>query len=195
MAKVKAPLLSFEASGKLADAIVYFPWKGIDAVRQYVIPANPQSSAQTTQRGYLTNAVNDWHDTSKYDAADKEAWNRYAGIAPSPRSGFNSFVKSFIDISVAGQTPDMGYNGSLADDGDGTFTGQITEAGSADAVDMIWGTSKTALVNTTAASEAVNTWSASPADVVSGQKVYARFRIKSGGNLIGETGIFELAVA
>src|SRR3972149_2455449 len=38
MAKLKAPLLSFGASGKLADTLVYFPWKGLAVVRSYVIP-------------------------------------------------------------------------------------------------------------------------------------------------------------
>src|SRR3989304_5419175 len=44
MAKLKAPLLSFGASGKLADTLVYFPWKGLAVVRSYVIPANPNTA-------------------------------------------------------------------------------------------------------------------------------------------------------
>jgi len=50
MAKLTGPLMSFTASGKLADTIVYFGWKGIACVRQFVIPANPQSAAQGDQR-------------------------------------------------------------------------------------------------------------------------------------------------
>ncbi len=46
MAKLIGPLQSFSASGKLADSIVYFGWKGIACVRQLVIPANPQSEGQ-----------------------------------------------------------------------------------------------------------------------------------------------------
>ncbi len=46
MAKVTGPLMSFTASGKLADSIVYFNWKGIASVRQFIIPANPQSEGQ-----------------------------------------------------------------------------------------------------------------------------------------------------
>src|SRR3989304_1243517 len=57
MAKLKAPLLSFGASGKLADTLVYFPWKGLAVVRSYVIPANPNSAGQQTQRGIPTGAV------------------------------------------------------------------------------------------------------------------------------------------
>ena len=57
MAKVKAPLFGFGASGKLGNALVYFGWKGLNVVREYVIPANPRTTAQVTQRGYLTGAV------------------------------------------------------------------------------------------------------------------------------------------
>lgn len=46
MAKVTGPLMSMTASGKLADTIVFFSWKGVSTVRQWLIPANPQSSDQ-----------------------------------------------------------------------------------------------------------------------------------------------------
>ncbi len=50
MAKVTGPIHSDSASGKLADAMVFAVWKGVKYVRQYVIPANPQSSDQGDQR-------------------------------------------------------------------------------------------------------------------------------------------------
>ena len=50
MAKVSAPLMSMSASGKLADAIVFFTWKGRNVVRQWLIPANPQTTAQGDRR-------------------------------------------------------------------------------------------------------------------------------------------------
>jgi len=50
MAKVTGPIHSDSASGKLADAMVFATWKGVKYVRQYVIPANPQSSDQGDQR-------------------------------------------------------------------------------------------------------------------------------------------------
>ena len=50
MAKVTGPLYSMSASGKLADAMVYFGWKGINVVRGWVKPANPQSEGQGDQR-------------------------------------------------------------------------------------------------------------------------------------------------
>lgn len=50
MAKVTGPLQSFSASGQIAKSIVFGAWKGVNYVRKYVIPANPQSSGQGDQR-------------------------------------------------------------------------------------------------------------------------------------------------
>jgi hypothetical protein len=50
MAKVTGPLYSMSASGKLADAMVYFGWKGLNVVRGWVKPANPQRASQGDQR-------------------------------------------------------------------------------------------------------------------------------------------------
>src|SRR3989304_2506982 len=87
MAKLKAPLLSFGASGKLADTLVYFPWKGLAVVRSYVIPANPNSAGQQTQRGILTESVASWHALG-LDDDDVTAWNRYAASRPPSPSAF-----------------------------------------------------------------------------------------------------------
>lgn len=46
MAKVISPLFSFEASGKIADAMVFFTWKGRNVVRKWTIPTNPMSEDQ-----------------------------------------------------------------------------------------------------------------------------------------------------
>ena len=50
MAKVTGPLMSMSASGKLADAIVFFTWKGRNVVRQFLKPANPQTADQGDTR-------------------------------------------------------------------------------------------------------------------------------------------------
>jgi hypothetical protein len=59
MAKVDGPLLSVEARGKIADAIVFFPWKGKHAVRQWLKPTNPQSTVQGYVRAALK-AIGKW---------------------------------------------------------------------------------------------------------------------------------------
>lgn len=53
MAKVTGPLFSMSASGKLGNAIVHFGWKGLNVVRQWVIPANKMSLTQGSNRTFL----------------------------------------------------------------------------------------------------------------------------------------------
>ena len=53
MAKVTGPLFSIDASGKIADALVYFPWKGRKVVRQWLKPTNPRDVNQQIQRQIL----------------------------------------------------------------------------------------------------------------------------------------------
>ena len=95
-AKLKAPLLSLGAAGQIGKSIVFFAWKGIDAVREYVVPANPRSTAQITQRTHLTNAVEEFHDEA-YTDADMVAWGRYAGTLAKIMSGFNAMIKLCVE--------------------------------------------------------------------------------------------------
>lgn len=50
MAKLIGPLMSFGARGQIGKAMVTSKWKGIDYARQYVIPANPRTTAQQANR-------------------------------------------------------------------------------------------------------------------------------------------------
>ena len=42
--------MSISASGKVADSLVFFGWKGINVVRQWLKPANPMKTAQGDRR-------------------------------------------------------------------------------------------------------------------------------------------------
>lgn len=101
MAKVLAPLFSTKARGQIGKSLVFFPWKSINAVRSYVIPANPNTAAQQAQRTIMTNAVAEWH-AAGYIAKDKTAWNKFASTLAGSLSGFNAMVRSFIDAVVGG---------------------------------------------------------------------------------------------
>ena len=103
MAKLKAPLFSLGASGSIAKTLVYFPWKGLNAVREHVVPTNPQTGPQTTQRARMTAAVAEFHGAS-YSASDITAFARLAGAEGLIMTGFNRMVKEFIDESIAGNT-------------------------------------------------------------------------------------------
>lgn len=103
MAKTKLPLVSLEARGAIGKAVVYFPWKGINAVREYVIPANPKTAAQQTQRGYMTDAVTDWH-ASEFTTLDADAWRLAATLIKKVLTGPNTFIRTHVLNSIAGKT-------------------------------------------------------------------------------------------
>lgn len=99
MAKVLMPLLSDSARGAIAETLVYFPWKGLNAVRSYVVPANPNTAAQQVQRGYMIEAVLQWR-TLGYTAVDKTGYNAWALLDPKPMSGFNKYVSLNLKTRV-----------------------------------------------------------------------------------------------
>lgn len=99
MAKVKGPLFSLGASGQIAKTLVYMVWKGIDDVREFVIPANPKTEDQQQQRGYFGDAVEAWH-VDGYTEEDVKAWNMYALSQKIAASGFNMFNRFYIKAKV-----------------------------------------------------------------------------------------------
>lgn len=111
MAKVRTPLLSFGASGKLARTLTFFAWKGIDVAREYVIPTNPRTSAQTTQRDLFTACVYAWRNYVT-DSAVRAAWNLLASAGKYAMSGFNRFQQSTLHI--LGPDPDASYATAVA---------------------------------------------------------------------------------
>ena len=146
MAKLTGPFFSLKASGQLGKTLVAFPWKGINALRTYVIPANPRSDAQVIQRGYFEDAVDEWHGAA-YNAADAVAWNRFAGILAKIMSGFNAMVKTYIDEAILGNTWNRLTGVSVA------YVEATTMTAYVDCPDKIhlpvihWGTSKTHFPN------------------------------------------------
>lgn len=145
MAKVKGPLFSLSASGQIAKTLVYGDWKGIDIVRKYVIPANPKTSGQQTQRGYFGAAVEDWH-TDGFTAIDVAAWNLYALALKVAQSGFNILVKLKILCAVAAESwiplVDCLVTTITAVGATVNITGTVGSV-----IHIFWGTSKTNMFN------------------------------------------------
>ena len=206
MAKVNAPLFSFNASGKLANSLVYFGWKGLDVVRSYVVPANPQSAGQTTQRGYLTAAVAEIHatqaqGTNPLDGDDYAAYALLASTRATPRTWFNEVVKLWCDVEVAGDTPCIYSNGTISDKTANSIdcvfylneeTGSTLAAGK-----FYFGTSKTALIHNATAtvtpgvSVALTNEDCS-AFLTAGTKYYMQFRPDAGDGCEGAvSGIYS----
>ena len=99
MAKVTGPLLSLDASGTLASTMTASVWRGINYIRQRVVPHNPQSTAQTAIRQVLTDGVSKWR-FGAIVGSDKNFWNTYAkGLG---ESGFNRYIRRYIQTNFDG---------------------------------------------------------------------------------------------
>lgn len=119
MAKLKAPLLSLGASGQLAKALVFFPWKGLNVVREYVVPANPKTTLQTTQRGYLTAVVAAVHAAQAHatplNSDDQIAYSAYTQIKGKPWTWFNAVVRICLLAILAGDGKVVYRAGAMSD--------------------------------------------------------------------------------
>jgi len=188
MAKVKGPLFSLGASGQIAKTLVYMTWKGIDDVREYVIPANPKSAGQQTQRGYFAAAVEDWH-TDGFTAVDVAAWNLYALAQKVAASGFNMLVKLKVACAVAAESwvplVDCLVTAIGAAGAQVNITGTVGST-----VKLYWGTSKTSMFNEEAMVDTAGDYEVTLAACSASTKIY--FYIKDTG--VGEcarTGIYS----
>ena len=160
MAKLKAPLLSLGASGQIGKSLVYFPWKGLDLAREYVVPSNPKSTAQGIQRGFMIACVAAIHAaqilaTNWFKEPDKIAFAAWGSIFPTPRTWFNQVVKNWIDQRVAGLRSAIYHDVTVvAQDGAIWIRWWFTADGVNNITEgyIYYGTSKTALVNRVVAS-------------------------------------------
>jgi hypothetical protein len=189
MAKLKAPLLSFGASGQIAKSLVYFPWKGLNAVRQHVVPANPKTALQVAQRSLVTIAVALIHTamaraTHPIDEDDKSAYSLWGSTYPTPRTWFNQAVKKFIDCHRLAKIPVIYSDGTTTNPlhTSATMTLYLNEhvASSLAAGKIYLGTSKTALMLTMAvvvtAGVSVTSAAAPFTTLAAGVKYYWQFR-------------------
>lgn len=106
MAVVKAPFLSLAGSGQFAKTLVAAVWKGIPYMRQYVVPTNPNTSAQVAQRTVFASAVHAWQNYLQL-ALIKTAWNLWASLGSKPMTGFNAAMESLLQV-LSGD-PDASY--------------------------------------------------------------------------------------
>ncbi len=131
MARLTAPLLSFEGSGQIARTQVYSTWKGIPYARRYTVPANPRSTGQVQTRSVFSWLNFIWRTAP----ADFTApWR--AAVVGRPLIDRNLFIKQNLPLlrtagSLDGMVFSPGAKGGIAS----TITitpgaGQLTFAGS-----------------------------------------------------------------
>lgn len=114
MAKVNAPLLSFSASGSIANTQTYSKWRGVPYVRQKVTPANPNSPDQQLTRNTFKWLVGIW---KLADARFQAPWDAFAAGQPfvgrnALISKNNSALRTETDLTAMVFSP--GAKGGLA---------------------------------------------------------------------------------
>jgi len=206
MAKVKAPLFSLGASGSIGQALVYFGWKGLHVVRTHVVPANPQTALQITQRAFMTAAVAMVHTaqaraTKPLSSDDQVAYSALAATLGRVMTWFNMICKLWCDNEVAAVTPCV-YSGiTWGDKAAAAFEVHLylNEETPSDlaAGKFYFGTSKTNLIHSEACD--INPGSYVYINVVdlqafltAGVKYYMQFRPDSGDPCVGaDSGIYN----
>jgi len=99
MAKVTGPLYSMTASGKIADAMVFFSNKGRACVRQWLIPKNAKTEDQGDRRlilGGVGRACGIVKATSGYETKLNAAVN-----IPNDQTRQSYLVKTIIEAYVS----------------------------------------------------------------------------------------------
>jgi hypothetical protein len=119
MAKVDGPLMSLEARGKIADAVVFFPWKGRHAVRQWLKPTNPKKTLQGYVRAALKaigKEIEKIQSISGGDTKDSELY--LANVAKAPAGlNWNAFHAQGIlaQFVKAGTFDTSAFTAAIAD--------------------------------------------------------------------------------
>lgn len=87
MVKLAGPAMSLDASGKLANAIVFSKWKGRNYARVWVKPSNPKSPGQIGVRGMFKFLSQIWDGLT---TVNKATWQDRADQLVA--STFNAFM-------------------------------------------------------------------------------------------------------
>ena len=114
MAKPRAPLLSFGASGSIAKTITFASWRGVNYVRERVIPQNPKSVQQTVTRDIFNWLSQIWKLSPTLSQAP---W--IANAAGRPYTGRNQIIGQNItamrgDTDLVNFVASPGAGGGLA---------------------------------------------------------------------------------
>lgn len=197
MAKLKGPLFSLGATQQLGKTLVFFGWKGLNVVREYVVPANPRTTSQVTQRGFLTDIVGKIHaaqasTTHPLKEIDILAYALLASVVQSATTWFNQCVRDGIDQLVAGLREAV-YSGGVVTPAADQLTIEVWNIGIAPTAGFFWyGTSKTALINKIASTPVGGSNAAIITGLTTGVKYYMQFRPTTPASLVGtRSGIYH----
>lgn len=191
MAKLKMPLGSLGASGQIGKALVYFPWKGLNCVREHVVPANPKSDDQKAQRLLFTAAVTEFHG-ALYSADDMTAWARLAGTIKASMTGFNAMVRAHVKEGILANTWTRIHNAKAINVDSDTFEVGITKASGGIAPTIHYGTRKTFMPDSQAMADRTGDyWNGVLASLDPATLYYFYIDVGTSADDFGRTGIYS----
>lgn len=117
MAKVTGPLLSLDASGTIASTMTFSRWKGINYVRQRVIPTYSNTAEQLAVRDIVSDASIAWKELDTVGAVEIDAAYKLAydvAASGTAMSGFNLFIKECMLENLVDTAGVKSYDGTLA---------------------------------------------------------------------------------
>lgn len=85
-----------EISGR-TGGVVHYKWKGIHCIRAYVVPVNPDTEKQRTNRNRFGLAAKSWRTLPE---TVKEMYNRKADKLKLDQSGYNLYVSDCMNGRV-----------------------------------------------------------------------------------------------
>ncbi len=92
MAKAKLNPMFTSINGRIGN-IVFYKRKGIQCLRRYVIPHNPDTEAQRKNRHTFRNAVSSWKALS---VEEKNTWNKKVRRLRKQMSGYNLYISEYM---------------------------------------------------------------------------------------------------
>jgi len=206
MAKLSGPLLSFGASGSLADSVTFTKRKRQHVAKAYAVPANPNSSAQVSQRSIIS-AANSAINAARTAVSDPFNDDDIAALELLSRTmgkkstWYNRAVSLFSVVAAAGYVGCVIRGGTFYDSA-GTWRLKVF----CDEIDgvnltsghLYYGRSPAVLTRSSNFSfnPAFEVASAPLNGAASGETWYARFISDIGGNCFGaSSGIYKTVVS
>lgn len=180
-------MFSIDGSGKLGKKLIFREKKGTKDVKKYIVPKNPKTKEQETQRDYLKNAVLDWK-TKGYTKLDIQAWNVYAKTIKEILSGYNIFIRLKINTLKEEKTFTIIKNCSIYDVTGGGFKVDIDVASDLTGI-LYLGTSKLNMIKEFEGTFSVSKYTFAVTGLLEKTKYYFYMKNTSVGEE-GRTGIY-----
>lgn len=93
MAKLKGPLFSIDARGKLGNSLVFSSNRGIKRASKHYSPTNPRTLIQQDNRSIFSYAILSWQSLTD---DQKESYNQSARNLSLKMSGYNYYLQTYL---------------------------------------------------------------------------------------------------